>query len=1753
MRAFSALVLEIFLVTGCVISATYAQSSLRVSNDHYRYAIRSIEGRSVFVVEGYPRSTEASARALPTRFVDLPATSAQPPRLASVRLANAVSAWPLYRTISVRRPDGTIDDSLALVPGSPSVTEEVRVLHTTRMVTRQGPRWRVTVPLLAWTPSGVRWVEEYRFSEGAEIEHPASHPLPAAARAEGYPWMTHATGLDTSGTWYRPGEEVLVWHQRRDGLSVLTASALRDAGLDPTALQPALFQLVRKGRIQPMVGIGLEDNRFDEHDTLMYWGERNYQEDGYLTSPSSPLDPYPEYLHRSSDSAAYVLRLASGGGVWIRPESEIGGSAPALPWTYTTVHREEDQSLQVMSLIPDETQNPDWTRCDTWIWTVLQAPSTFRDILSISDPAPEGGPALLRVKLLGYYGKASVSPNHRVRVRFNGVLLDSITFSVSEQVLLSVPVPSSLLRAGLDTVSIENIDIQGGYSAVAVDWYDLVYPHRLSLTSSRWSATMEPSQSLGPRTLTMTGAERPQGWYLRAGSTGFRCLRLSSGDALPPHSWTIQDTLHLGDRLFVSASDSLLPVRHARVRRMPDLRSPHAGCDALVITHPRLNGSAMRYTDFLTRQYGVRTTILTVDDIYLAYSYGIFMPEALKLAVYDQWRNGSIRPASLLLAGEACVDTRATSGAWRENMVPTYGTPASDFWFVCFDSASIQPSLLVGRLAVSSDAEWTEYENRHRALISAPRAEWMKRVLLLSGGDPSENDTQMDRYRQVHRTMLASAVDPPPFGGLGTHFYKTAHPPSDFGPFSPDSVQAAFSAGALCISYVGHSAASTWGNGITDPARLRATTGALPFVSDFGCASAAFARAEGRSLGEAFVLGPSSHAIGYVGNSGFGYSSAATLLPPLFYEAMLRDGPLPMGEAHARMREEYVRLYGNLPAVRNSIHMTTLLGDPLLTPPVAAKVNLAVSPSGIGSKDAFITDGMDSLRFRVTFANTGRWVTDSVTLRVEDLVGGTTVTMRDVRRPIPAWETTLDVTLPSDRHPGPRLLRVQLDPEQRLDEETRADNTAEYQYSVLSTLFTAVNTSDALPFQLWRNVGVLHPMVSPGAVDQVLFLFDTTASFTAPLIHRVPYDTTVTWLDVLPSLHADTRYYWKARIEAPGQATVGPYRTWTGTRPAAFAQRGRDFAENDREELTSSDIGLQLPPPERALRILSAGYLDGNVGSIALDQTELLPRTSYQGFGVVVLDSVTGLPLDARVFDSALREEDADSLASFLNSISSGRRVVVAGAGDPSRNKNRFASAMQRIGAQLAEALSENASYLMMGIVGAGSEQTRELLLPRFSGEARLDTVIHARRDTGRVRSPLFGPAGRWTSVRWMASLPTGSRLRIRVWGRDSAGIETPMMESLSGDSLSLTSLDARVYPWIRLDAELVGSPQARPVLTRWEVDYAHPAELAMNYQSVRLQRDTAYVGEQPLLGIGVINAGEFPSLTSTLLLRLTDPMGGTRDLSPLAIPSLSTRQWFRREVDLPPLLMAGQWTVTTTIVPPAEMAEQVRSNNVYTTSFLVLRDTIRPTLEVTVDGQPPVDGDLVPTRPVLQLLLHDHSPLPLTDPTRFRLLLDDSLVLASDSRVEFQPASGSTSATLWFRPTLTAGDHRFQINASTMTGTPALDEDLRFTLRVETDPAIREVMNQPNPFDRVTVFTFLAAGAEAPTSARIKIYTLSGRCIRTLPFSGSLRIGLNASPEWDGRDEDGDRISNGLYLYKVIVDFPGRRVESIGKVVIAR
>ncbi|MCI5082611.1 MAG: type IX secretion system sortase PorU [Saprospiraceae bacterium] len=117
----------------------------------------------------------------------------------------------------------------------------------------------------------------------------------------------------------------------------------------------------------------------------------------------------------------------------------------------------------------------------------------------------------------------------------------------------------------------------------------------------------------------------------------------------------------------------------------------------------------------------------------------------------------------------------------------------------------------------------------------------------------------------------------------------------------------------------------------------------------------------------------------------------------------------------------------------------------------------------------------------------------------------------------------------------------------------------------------------------------------------------------------------------------------------------------------------------------------------------------------------------------------------------------------------------------------------------------------------------------------------------------------------------------------------------------------------------------------------------------------------------------------------------------------------------------------------------------------------------------------------------------------------------------------------------LPEGLHRIRVKAWDVANNSA-EGYTEFVVAPDGGVALERVLNYPNPFFDQTCFQFDHNLANQQLDILISIYTVSGRLVKTLEanmFSdGALR--QDDCIQWDGRDDFGDPLAKGIYLYKV-------------------
>ncbi len=202
-----------------------------------------------------------------------------------------------------------------------------------------------------------------------------------------------------------------------------------------------------------------------------------------------------------------------------------------------------------------------------------------------------------------------------------------------------------------------------------------------------------------------------------------------------------------------------------------------------------------------------------------------------------------------------------------------------------------------------------------------------------------------------------------------------------------------------------------------------------------------------------------------------------------------------------------------------------------------------------------------------------------------------------------------------------------------------------------------------------------------------------------------------------------------------------------------------------------------------------------------------------------------------------------------------------------------------------------------------------------------------------------------------------------------------------------------------------------------------------------------------------------------------------------------------------------------------------------------VSTDNSGPEIEVSFEENPEFrSGDRIPPNATMVLTLSDSSGINLTGGVGHRIDLifdnDNNSTINITDLFAYDQGSYQTGEVRFTLPDLTPGIHSYKIKAWDNANNPSIVE-FEATASQSGRITIANMMNYPNPMEEQTEFFFdLSESAEL---AELQVFTLAGRLIKRL-HSGRLSAGPNRLFTWDGRDLDGDRVAEGVYIFKIIV-----------------
>jgi hypothetical protein len=1561
-------------------------------------------------------------------------------------------------------------------------------------------------------------------------------------------------GLDTTGNWIDYGKVYVKIGTAADGLFRIYKSDLENLGVSTSAINPQTFKLFESGKEQTIFIKGEEDGSFDENDYIEFYGSLNYSKISYRTI-NLPADDYNEYLNRYTDTTFYFLCWDGSKGQRASSlDKYTEGVTDTINYYLQKLHYEKNVTVQ--NLFDGEVENntPGWKRNKTWIWGWLGT-SSYNYTFQTSDLYPNKNCNIFFKAISG--GSGVPLNSHNVLLSLNSIKLDSQVVNRYDQILLKNTVNSNSLSEN-NTITFTNYPNGTSPNSIALDWYDVDYPRSIKLVDDSLRFTISDEVNSKLRVVHITNATKDDLVIYKVKPVFKKITNfyLSKPDLF------FTDTVKGGDTYVVIPESKIQKPVFYFAKRFENIRSTIPQVDYIAITHPKFISAVQGYLNSISEIYPVSTFLVNVENIFNEFRFGYPTPEAIKSYLKYYIENGpDPKPSYLCLIGDADYDYKKyrfkNDGViGGGNYVPSYGFPVGDNWYVAFNDSLPIPQMKVGRIPVNDPTELTYYLNKVRNNFNLPYDEWNKKFIFFSGGDLKKPE-EVRSLKAVNDSIIAKYIIPPPIAGSYSHFYKTENPVSDFGPVSAEQFQKDISNGSLFISYIGHSGTSTWDNSIMETEQLKNSVNRNPLITDFGCSTNKFAEPDILCFGEKFVLSTEGQALGYIGNSSLGFLSTTETVPVLFYKNILLDSLNEVGNALVNSKIEMFNKFGSSPDYKLFALTNSLIGDPVVRIKIPHKPNLNITNSSIELSNSIINEGMDSVAVKIIIKNLGISTGNYFFVDLQHLYNSEIIESKKVYVKVPDYLDTLVIWIKTKNLTGNHLLTVKLDPENLIDEIYKNDNQAQFEFNVYP-LNVRDLVNNVIENGSISSLLVLNPSIEQNESLKIIYNLSEDDKFTnhkEGLVEFLPFYTKLSF----SNLNTDKRYWFRYRLNNPG-AEFSQVKSFYNSFSTKFLIKDSVSMNNQTYLHIKNNNGtITFIKDTVRLSVISAGKYAGNFNLITKNGINLLTSTVFAGMGIAVFDEKT-LAIDTVQWYQLFNEAgNMQQLVNLINSIPQNKIVLMGVADDAANNiTTDLKNAIKTLGSTKIDSLVFRSSWAIIGKKGATPGSCIEQVKGPYDGSIVIDSVFSVDNNFGTMVTNKIGPSAGWKNIKLSYNKPEDSKFLLRPIGIKQDGtVDSLSYLALNDWQININSISASKYPYIKLLAEFnAASSGASPVLNFLSVDYTGIPELGTNYQVVSINKDSVAQGDSTRLKFDVYNVGESEADSFRVKVDLVKPDNSHKTLFDALVEKLDPMAHKHFELNYIAGFYNGYGSMTLeiSIDPQNKIKEIYEDNNIYQVPFFVIRDTTpssvtSTSLRVMFDGNDISDGEFISPSPNIQMTLNYPIWFPVKDTNAFQVYLDDKKV----SYRELSIASDTIGRKIIYKynPKLTEGEHSLNIYGKNIVGNLESQPGYQKMFQVSSELKLLDVYNYPNPFSQNTYFTFKLT--QIPDELAIKIFTVAGRLIKGIKLSSSeLKFDFNHIL-WDGKDDDGNNVANGVYLYKLIAKKDGKTQNFTQKLAIVR
>ncbi len=462
-----------------------------------------------------------------------------------------------------------------------------------------------------------------------------------------------------------------------------------------------------------------------------------------------------------------------------------------------------------------------------------------------------------------------------------------------------------------------------------------------------------------------------------------------------------------------------------------NLKDTDIEAELIIIHHNAFKEKSEEYADY-KRSKKMSVQCVDVADIYKEFGYGNKSPFAIKEYLQYAYYNWKGTPKYVLFIGDASIDPRfCDTGSISIDYVPTYGYPASDYWFGIFNNNyEYSSDLIVGRIPVSNNTQLENYIEKVKVYESSDFDMWNKKIMFVNGG---ADDSQINSIENNTKQMATLLVETPLCADT-IIFYKT----NDSGIIykHKNDIIRELNSGIAMTIFHGHGSwlgLDNWGWQVDNLYNFNR----YGILATLSCNTGDFADSKNPSIvNENFILSYKDR--GFV--IALGATTSMTISINRELQLWLADA---LRNGHRRIGDILKDSKSNLPPSNTyykvALYNFGILGDPTIEIKIDTLTDIySLSKDIIVTNeynDIILTDDNTSITIKVPIYNAGIYYSGGFKVQLEYDGKSYTEDRYDIRR-----TAEVQFTIPLNPTPGQQEILITLDSDNEIQESNKANN-----------------------------------------------------------------------------------------------------------------------------------------------------------------------------------------------------------------------------------------------------------------------------------------------------------------------------------------------------------------------------------------------------------------------------------------------------------------------------------------------------------------------------------------------------------------------------------------------------------------------------------------------------------------------------------------------------------------------------------------